>query len=257
MLLAVDAGNTNTVFAVYNEQGVIQGCWRATTKPERTADELGVWLRALIDLAGMKPGHITGAIIACVAPAALFNLKTLCKRYFGCEPLVVEEQGCELGVGVKVDRPDQVGADRLVNTRAAHEKYGGRLTVIDFGTATTFDLVDEEGAYAGGVIAPGLNLSLSALEMAAAKLPHIEVRKPAHVVGKDTVSAMQSGIFWGYVGLVEGIIRRIGDETPCSDTVIATGGLAPMFDEATDSINHVEPDLTLDGLYHIYRTNCG
>ena len=255
MLLAIDAGNTNTVFAIFDEAGALRGKWRATTKAERTGDELGVWLRTLTQIADIPPDDITDAIIACVVPTAMFNLKVLCRRYFNCEPLVVGEKTCDLGVEVRVDRPDQVGADRLVNTVAATRKYGGSAIVIDFGTATTFDVIDASGAYAGGVIAPGLNLSLQALENAAAKLPHVEVRPPAQVVGKDTVEAMQSGVFWGYISLIEGLVSRISKECDCGSVVIATGGLAPMFDQATEAITHVEENLTLDGLYLIHRTN--
>jgi type III pantothenate kinase len=185
----------------------------------------------------------------------LFSLRTLCRRYFGCTAMVVGEKGVDLGVSVLMDHPEEVGADRLVNAVAAHKYYQGALIVVDFGTATTFDVVDADGSYCGGIIAPGINLSLKALHMAAAQLPMVAIGRPRSVIGKSTVPAMRSGIFWGYVGLIEGLVARIRKEFGSPMTVVATGGLAPLFKEATDAIEHLDPDLTLRGLLEIYRYN--
>jgi type III pantothenate kinase len=256
MLLAIDSGNTNIVFAVFDGDQ-LRGEWRASTDAERTADELGVWLTQLLAIEGLSVRDIDAAIIASVVPAMVFNLKTLCRRYFHCEPLVVGDDGVRLGIGIHLDRPEEVGADRLVNAVAAHECYSGPMIVIDFGTATTFDVVDAAGNYCGGAIAPGINLSLEALHMAAAKLPRVAIGRPKQVIGKATVPAMQSGIFWGYVGLIEGLVKRIKEEFGTDMLVIATGGLAPLFLEATDAINRLDADLTLRGLLLIHRRNAG
>lgn len=254
MLLAIDSGNTNIVFAVYDGDKV-RGEWRSSTDTDRTADEFGVWLMQLMTIEGLGQRDINAAIIASVVPAMVFSLKTLCRRYFRCEPLVVGDEGVNLGLDVRLDRPEEVGADRLVNAVAAHERYPGPLIVIDFGTATTFDVIDREGNYCGGAIAPGINLSLEALHMAAAKLPRVAIGRPRTVIGKATVPAMQSGVFWGYVGLIEGLVSRIKAETGEAMTVVATGGLAPLFAEATDAIQHLDSDLTLRGLLEIHRRN--
>lgn len=254
MLLTIDSGNTNIVFAVFDDEQV-KGEWRSSTAADRTADEYGVWLTLLLGTAALKPADIKAAIIATVVPANVFTLKTLCRRYFGCEPLVVGEPGVNLGLTIQLDRPEEVGADRLVNAVAAHARYRGPLIVIDFGTATTFDVVAANGDYLGGAIAPGINLSLEALHMAAAKLPRIAVGRPKSVVGKSTVPAMKSGVYWGYVGLIEGLVRRISEEVGTAMTVVATGGLAPLFMEATDVIHHLDQDLTLRGLLEIHRRN--
>ena len=254
MLLAIDSGNTNTVFAIYDGE-TRRGEWRASSDAKRTADEYGVWLTQLMGLDSLSRGDITAAIIATVVPETLFSLKTLCRRYFNCDPLVVGDPDVDIGVSILVDYPEDVGADRLVNAVAAHSRYGGPLVVIDFGTATTFDVVDEAGNYAGGVIAPGINLSLDALHRAAAKLPRIAVQRPARVIGKRTTQAMMSGIFWGYVGLIEGLVARIESEFGSRMAVVATGGLAPLFADATKVIQHLDPDLTLRGLAEIHRRN--
>jgi len=254
MLLAIDSGNTNIVFAVYDGER-LRGEWRASTDSERTADELGVWLTQLLSIEGLNRLDITAAIIASVVPAMVFSLKTLCRRYFRCEPLVVGDEGVDLGLSVLIDRPEEVGADRLVNAVSAHARYPGPLVVIDFGTATTFDVVDRDGNYCGGAIAPGINLSLEALHMAAAKLPRVAIGRPRQVIGKATVPAMQSGVFWGYVGLIEGLVRRIEEEFGESMTVVATGGLAPLFAEAIPMIDVLDAELTLRGLLEIHRRN--
>jgi type III pantothenate kinase len=255
MLLAIDSGNTNVVCAVYDGDQ-LRGSWRAATNPNRTADEYAVWLIQLMALAGLAPCDIDAAIIGSVVPEATFNLVRLCQRFFSCEPLIVGRGECLIGIGIDLDMPkEEVGADRVANAVGARERYRPPLMVIDFGTATTFDILDRLGNYCGGVIAPGINLSLRALDMAAAQLPRIGVRRPPSVVGRSTVPAMQSGVFWGYVGLVEGLVQRIGAERGETMEVIATGGLAPLIAEATDVIKHVDPDLTLWGLRLIYRLN--
>ncbi|WP_142847032.1 type III pantothenate kinase [Telmatospirillum sp. J64-1] len=254
MLLVIDSGNTNIVFAVYDGDE-LRGEWRSSTDGNRTADEFGVWLSHLMELQGLKRDEVTSAIIASVVPAVVFSLKTLCRRYFNCEPLVVGDEGLQLGLRILLDRPEEVGADRLVNAVAAHKFYKGPLIVIDFGTATTFDVVDSDGNYCGGAIAPGINLSLEALHSAAAKLPRVAIGRPKQVIGKATVPAMQSGIFWGYLGLIEGLVARIKAEFGGPMTVVATGGLAPLFVDATDAIDHLDHDLTLRGLVEIHRRN--
>jgi type III pantothenate kinase len=254
MLLAIDSGNTNIVFALFDGEK-LRGEWRSSTNTERTADEFGVWLTQLMAMEGIDRASVEACIIASVVPAVMFTLKNLCRRYFGREALVVGEDGVNLGLKVLLDRPEEVGADRLVNAVAAHQFYKGPLIVIDFGTATTFDVVDESGNYCGGAIAPGINLSLEALHAAAAKLPRVAIGRPKSVIGKATVPAMRSGIYWGYVGLIEGLVQRITAEFGQKMLVVATGGLAPLFAEATTVINHLQSDLTLRGLLEIYRRN--
>ncbi|MBV8166572.1 MAG: type III pantothenate kinase [Alphaproteobacteria bacterium] len=254
MLLAIDAGNTNTVFAIYDGTRNL-GTWRIANDPRRTADEYAVWLIQLMALQDLARQQVREAIIASVVPEGLFNLVRLCQRYFETEPRIVGEPGLELGIRAVIDNPAEVGADRLVNAVAAHERFGGPLIVVDFGTATTFDMVDAQGNYAGGIIAPGINLSLQALYMAAAKLPRVAIRRPERVIAKGTVSAMQSGVYWGYVGLIEGLVQRMRAEVGAPVPVVATGGLAPMFADASDVITHVEGDLTIWGLLLIHERN--
>ena len=256
MLLAINANNTNTVFAVW-QGDTLRGSWRTATEAKRTADEYVVWFDHLLALEGLSRGQIEAAIIASVVPEANFNLITLCRRYCKSDPLLVGEAGVKLGIKALVDRPEEVGADRLVNTAAAHDRYPGPQIVVDFGTATTFDVVDAEGNYRGGVIAPGINLSITALHLAAAKLPSVRIRRTERVIGTNTVDCMQSGIFWGYVGLVEGVVERIKREFGSPMGVIATGGLAPVFEGATSVIERIDPTLTLWGLRLIYRENSG
>ena len=256
MLLAIDCGNTNTVFAVF-EGDSCRAQWRASTNAERTADEYAIWLTQLMALKGLAAADIDAAIVATVVPQALFNLRSLCREYFGAEALVVGEDNVELGIEVRIDRPLDVGADRLVNAVAAHASYPGPLVIIDFGTATTFDVVDADGAYLGGIIAPGVNLSLEALHMAAAKLPHIAVDRPEKVIGTGTIAAMQSGVYWGYVGLIDGLVGRVREEFGKPMTVVATGGLAPLFAKGTAVIEHTDPDLTIRGLLEVHRRNGG
>lgn len=255
MLLAIDAGNTNTVFAVINSDGQVVGRWRITTNGARTADEYIVWLSQLMQIDDLSVNQIDGVIISTVVPQALFALQLLARRYFKKDPLVIGEAGVDLGVEVRVDRPAEVGADRLVNSVGAHVTYGGPMIVIDFGTATTFDIVGADGAYEGGVIAPGINLSLEALHSAAAKLPRIAIEKPAQVIGKSTVPCMQSGVFWGYVGLIEGLVSRIRDEYGRNLRIVGTGGLATPLATGTDLLETVDADLTIKGLVAIYNHN--
>ena len=263
MLLAIDVGNTNIVFAIC-EGETIKWRWRISTDGQRTADEYAVWLHQLMGLEGVERTHIAAAIIATVVPPTLFNLQRLCRKYFNVEPLVVAVNGIDLGLRIDLPNPAEVGADRLVNAVAAHAAHPGNLVVVDFGTATTFDVVSADGAYQGGVIAPGINLSMEALYQAAAKLPRIAVEPPADghgnelgVIGKGTVHAMQSGVFWGYVGLVEGLLKRITSEIYGPVTVIATGGLATLFNRHTAAIDYVDGDLTIRGLVRIHALNQG
>jgi type III pantothenate kinase len=258
MLLAIDVGNTNTVFAVFQDDRLV--CqWRSATRAGRTADEYAVWLIQLMSLRSITPRDVGRTIISTVVPQALFELRKLCRSYFSNDPLVVGE-GVDLGIKVLMERPGEVGADRLVNAVAAGIHYGAPLMAIDFGTATTFDIIDGDRNYRGGVIAPGVNLSLQALHMAAAKLPHIAVERPTHVIGGSTLEAMQSGIYWGYIALVEGLVERIRRDYlerfggPL-ERVIATGGLAPLFAGGTAMIEVVDPDHTIRGLYEIDRRN--
>ena len=254
MLLVIDAGNTNIVFAVHDGH-TVRAEWRAVTDNARTADEYAVMLMPLVQLQGISFSDVDSAIIATVVPAALFNLKTLCRRYFKCEPLVVGDPNVDLGIQVLTDRPAAVGADRLVNAVAAHAAHKGALIVVDFGTATTFDIVAANGDYEGGVIAPGANLSAEALHKAAAMLPRVAVERTQAVIGKDTEPAMRSGLFWGYIGLIEGLVKRIKEEYGQPMTVIATGGLATLFFRQTPAIDHIDPDLTIRGLVLIHARN--
>lgn len=253
MLLAIEQGNTNTLFAVHDGQAWIAQ-WRTATEASRTADEYAVWLIQLLGMRGLALTQLDACIISSVVPQSIFNLRNLARRYLSVEPLVVGE-GVDLGVRPRILKPSEAGADRLVNAVGAHMTYPGDLIVIDSGTATTFDVVAADGAFEGGVIAPGINLSLQALHEAAAMLPRIAIQKPAAVIGKDTVSNMQSGVFWGYVALIEGLVARIKAEWGRPMTVIGTGGVASLFEGATDTIDHFDPELTLRGLLEIWRRN--
>ena len=254
MLLTIDCGNTDTGFAVFDHE-VKQGSWRIATHVDRTPDEYAVWMRQLMGLVDLTLADISAAAIASVVPDAIYALKSFVLTYCHVEPLVVGEPEVILGVNILIDRPEQVGADRLVNTVAAQVAYSGELIVIDFGTATTFDIVDEEGNFAGSIIAPGINLSMDALCRASAQLPRISIKRPENVIGKATVPAMQSGVFWGYVAMIEGLVARICAERGSSMRVVATGGLASLFAGVTDSINEFDLDLTMRGLVEIHRRN--
>lgn len=248
MLLAIDAGNTNIVFALVDDSLEIRTRWRIATDPRRTADEYAVWLYQLLSLEGFTKSDVTRVIIGTVVPRALHNLTVLAQKYFGQEPVVAGQGGWP--VELDVVEPASVGADRALNVIAAHARHPGDLIIIDFGTATTFDVVDYSGAYKGGIIAPGINLSLDALVAAAAKLPRIAIAAPdeASVVGRTTESQMQIGVFWGYVALIEGLTHRLKAEIGRPVTVIATGGLAILFDQHTAAFDAIEPDLTIQGL---------
>lgn len=246
MLLVIDAGNTNIVFAVHDGQDW-RGTWRLATSIQRTSDEYGVWLEALLRRANIPPDSIKTAIIGTVVPAALYHLRRLCREWFETEPLVARSS-LDWGFAIETHNPENVGADRLLNALAAHKHYQGPLVVVDFGTATTFDVVNEKGDYIGGVISPGINLSIEALHQAAARLPRIGIGRPQMVIGRDTVPAMQSGIYWGYIGLIEGLLERIEKEFGAPMKAIATGGLAPLFAEGTSKFTAIDPDLTLEGL---------
>ena len=253
MLLAIDAGNTNIVFAVHDGKS-IRAQFRASTKDSRTADEYYVWLTQLMQLEGITADDIEAAIIASVVPQAVFNLRRLCAKYFKRTALVIGDPEVDLGIKINTDRPRAVGADRVVNAVAGFRDYGPNLILIDFGTATTFDIVGD-GSYEGGVIAPGVNLSMEALHLAAAQLPRIAIDRPQMIIGKDTVPAMQSGIFWGYIGLIEGLVKRIKAEYGKPMKVIGTGGLAHLFRHSTSVLEHVDHDITIRGLRYIYERN--
>lgn len=251
MLLVINCNNTNVKFAIYDGD-VAVGEWRQHTSASRTGDEHAVWLFQLMQIEDISVDSIKGAIIASAVPQAVFNLKRLCTRYLNCEPLVVGEEGVTLGIEVRAQPP--VGADRIANAVGAGMVFPNHASiVVDLGTATTFDVVDSAGNYCGGVIAPGINLSLEALHNATALLPRVVVHRPENVIGKDTVACMHSGVFWGYVGLMEGIVARIQDEFGAPMKVISTGGLAPVFDGATNVIELNVPDITMRGLREIYR----
>nr|NUR36751.1 type III pantothenate kinase [Sphingomonas sp.] len=249
MLLAVDAGNTNLVFALVGE-GEIKARWRIATDPRRTADQYAVWLHQLLELEGYSKADVSAVIIGTVVPRALHNLQVLASKYFRVEPLIAGQGAAEWPLELDVDEPQNVGADRALNAIAAHAKYASDLIVIDFGTATTFDVVTGTGAYAGGIIAPGINLSLDALVSAAAKLPRIAIEAPASetVIGRTTESQMIIGIYWGYVAMIEGLVSRLKKEVGKPAKVVATGGLASLFDKHTDAFDSIEPDLTIRGL---------
>ena len=249
MLLAADVGNTNVVFALF-EGRTIKARWRIATDPRRTGDEYAVWLLQLIQIEGFKREDVTRIIVGSVVPRAIHNLTVLAQKYFGVEPLIAGQAAAEWGFAIDVDQPSTLGADRALNTIAAHAKYEGDLIVVDFGTATTFDAVDFTGAYKGGIITPGINLSLDALVGNTAKLPRIAIEKPRNgsVIGRNTEDQMLIGVFWGYVCMIEGLVERMRREIGRPAKVVATGGLAILFDEHTDLFDAVDNDLTLDGL---------
>ncbi|MCH2075367.1 MAG: type III pantothenate kinase [Rhodobacteraceae bacterium] len=253
MLLCIDCGNTNTVFSLWDGESFL-ATWRTSTEHQRTADQYYVWLKTLMNLHGIDP-DIDQVIVSSTVPRVVFNLRVFADRYYNTRPLVVGKPDCLLPADPRVDEGTIVGPDRLVNTAGAYDLHGGDLIVVDFGTATTFDVVAADGAYVGGVISPGVNLSLEALHMAAAALPHVDITKPQKVIGTNTVACMQSGVFWGYVGLIKEITQRIRAERDRPMKVIATGGLAPLFDQAEDLFDAFEDDLTMHGLTVIHRYN--
>ncbi|UMM63379.1 type III pantothenate kinase [Aristophania vespae] len=246
MLLVIDAGNTNVVFALHDGRSWV-GRWRISTEDRRTSDEYAVWLFGLMERKNIDTTQIKRAIIGTVVPATLYDLRRLCREWFKIEPLIANNDLC-WGLDALIDNPEELGADRRLNGLAAHHIYGGPLIVVDFGTATTFDVVDQEGNYCGGAIAPGVNLSMDALHRAAARLPRVSIGRPSEAIGRNTNTAMRSGLYWGYIGLVENILSRIEFEMNCAVKVIATGGLAELFSEGTKRFDHIAPELTLEGL---------
>ncbi|MCY4153561.1 MAG: type III pantothenate kinase [Aestuariivita sp.] len=253
MLLAIDCGNTNTVFAIWDGSEFI--CtMRTSTHHSRTADAYFTWFSTLLSHYGIR-AEISDIIISSTVPRVVFNLRVFADRFFGCRPLVVGKDDCVLPHEPKVDSGTIVGPDRLVNSAGAFDRHGGDLIVVDFGTATTFDVVDSDGAYIGGLIAPGVNLSLEALHMSAAALPHVDISRPRTVVGTNTVACMQSGVFWGYIGLVKECCARIQSERSRAMTVVGTGGLAPLFAETESLFNALDNDLTMHGLRVIHEFN--
>jgi type III pantothenate kinase len=253
MLLCIDTGNTNTVFAIWDGERFLS-TWRTSTEWQRTADQYFVWLNTLMRAEKLDV-QINQVIISSTVPRVVFNLRLLCDRYFNCRPIVVGKPDCLLPTEPRVDRGTSVGPDRLVNTAGAYQRHGGNLIVVDFGTATTFDVVADDGAYVGGAIAPGVNLSLEALHHAAAALPHVDITKPQAVIGTNTVHCMQSGVFWGYIGLVREICARIKAEYDKPMKIIGTGGLAPLFEQAEVLFDLIEDDLTMHGLTVIHQYN--
>jgi type III pantothenate kinase len=254
MLLAVDAGNTNVVFALVDGRE-IKARWRIATDARRTADEYAVWLRQLLIINGMTLESVTAVIISTVVPRALHNLTVLSQKYFKVDPLIAGYAPVEWGLALDVDEPHAVGADRAVNAVAAHTLHSGDKILIDFGTATTIDAVDYNGAYKGGIIAPGINLSLDALVSAAAMLPRIAIEAPKSesVIGRDTKSQMLIGIYWGYIAMIEGLVARMKAEVGRPTKVIATGGLAVLFEQHSKVFDTIEPDLTIQGLAILYE----
>lgn len=253
MLLCIDTGNTNTQFSIWDGERFLSH-WRIATDHRRTADEYFVWLRSLMALTRLEV-EVDACIISSTVPRVVFNLRVLCNRYFDTRPLVVGRPDCLLPAPPRVDPGTVVGPDRIVNTWAAFDRYGSDLVVVDFGTATTFDVVDSDGAYVGGVISPGVNLSLEALHMGAASLPHVDITRPVHVIGTNTVACIQSGVFWGYAGLVREICSRIATERGRSMKIIATGGLAALFDQIENLFDTWDDDLTMHGLRLIHDHN--
>lgn len=252
MLLAIDAGNTNIVFAVFNGDDQAH-VWRLNTNAECTTDQYTALLYPLFERAGLEFSDIDDVIISSVVPDANYNLQTLCKTEFNCKPIFVTYDLISQCVSDDPKKPEEIGADRLVNTVAVADEYDTPAIVIDFGTATTFDVVDDQGRYTGGIIAPGANLSMKALHQAAAKLPSVKIQKIDFVKGTDTVEAIQSGIYWGYVSMIEGLISKLSEELGSKTNVIATGGLAQLYAGAVPAINTVDDGLTLKGLLKIYR----
>ncbi|NKB29472.1 MAG: type III pantothenate kinase [Rhodobacteraceae bacterium] len=253
MLLCIDTGNTNTVFSIWDGRAFI-GTWRASTEHQRTGDQYFVWLNTLMKAQGLK-ADITEVIISSTVPRVVFNLRVLCDRYFNCRPMVVGKPECKLPVDPRVDPGTRPGPDRLANAAGAYDRHGGNVVVVDFGTATNFDVVAEDGAYVGGVISPGVNLSLEALAAGAAALPHVDISQPESVIGANTVACIQSGVFWGYTGLIEGLIARIRAEYGAPMKVIGTGGLAPLFAKGDIEFDVIEDDLTMHGLTVIHKYN--
>ncbi|TDL84858.1 type III pantothenate kinase [Vibrio vulnificus] len=253
MIFVLDVGNTNTVLGVYDED-ILKYHWRIETNRHKTEDEYGMVIKSLLQHEGLSFDQFDGIIISSVVPPIMFALERMCKKYFGIKPLIVGP-GIKTGLNIKYENPREVGADRIVNAVAGIQEYGSPLIIVDFGTATTYCYINEDKQYMGGAIAPGINISTEALYSKAAKLPRIEISRPEGIIGKNTVSAMQAGILYGYVGQVEGIVNRIKAQSNLEPTVIATGGLATLIANESTVIDVVEPFLTLKGLQLIYKRN--
>ncbi len=253
MLLAVDTGNTHTVLGVF-EGETLRSDWRLPTRKEVTSDELGVLFKTLFRESGLDPAAVDGMIVSSVVPDLDGIVAGMGRRYFRCEPLFVEP-GVKTGLPILYENPHEVGADRIVNAVAAADRFGVPVIILDFGTATTFDVVSAKGEYLGGVIAPGLGISAEALFSRAARLTRVDMKRPGRVIGRNTVESVQAGLFFGYVGLVEGIVRRLRAELGAEAPVVATGGLAPVFEEALPFLDAVDPRLTLHGLRLIWAKN--
>lgn len=253
MLLVIDVGNTNMVLGVYKDTELLDH-WRISTDRQRTTDEYGVLIRELFYLNDLRADDINAIIISSVVPPVVPTLERMCQRYFGLSPLLIGP-GVKTGMDIRYDNPREVGADRIVNAVAAYEKYGGPAIIVDFGTATTFCAVDAKGVYLGGSICPGIGISTEALVQRTAKLPRIELKRTDSVICRNTIESMQAGVFYGFVGQVEGIVSRMRRELDMSARVVATGGLAVVIAPATKTIDVVEPMLTLEGLRIIYERN--
>jgi type III pantothenate kinase len=252
MLMAIEAGNTNVVFALHDGKNILHS-WRCKTDPARTADEYASWLYPLFLQVGLSFKEIKDAIVSSVVADANFNLNRLCEKHFGVTPVIVGQDAIALDIKVKIKKPEEMGADRLLHAMAVKRYYKYPAIVVDFGTSTTYDVIDENGDHCGGVISPGVNLSLAALRQAAAALPKIAVKKTDTVIGKDTVHAMQSGMYWGVISTVEGMVARLSTEMNGKPYVIATGGLSPLFANGTNSIDEFDEDLTMKGLIATYE----
>jgi type III pantothenate kinase len=253
MLLVIDIGNTNIVFGAYDNDRLINH-WRLSTAIQKTVDEYAILLGSLLNFEKVKLKEVDSAIISCVVPPLLIPFEIVCRKYIGLMPIVVEP-GVKTGMPILYENPQEVGADRIVNAVAGYEKYRKALIIVDFGTATTFDYVTPKGEYAGGAIAPGIMISLEALFERASKLPRVELVKPRSIVGKHTVHAMQAGIVYGYVSLVDGIVKRMKEEVKTDPYVIATGGLSSLIYKESDTIDEVDEFLTLRGLKILYEKN--
>lgn len=253
LLIVVDVGNTNTVFGVFQGDELIED-FRLSTDTERTADEYGALLMPLFAQANVDPHEADGVVISSVVPPLHETLERLAERYFDHEPLFIEP-GVRTGMPIRYDNPAEVGADRIVNGVAARERYGAPVVVVDFGTATTFDIINAAGEYAGGIIAPGAGIAAEALFSQASRLYRVDLRRPERLIGRNTASAMQAGIYYGYIGLVDGILERLHDEIPELETVIATGGQARLIASGSRFLKTVDPMLTLAGLKLIYERN--
>ena len=253
MFLVIDVGNTIMVLGVYKDTELLDH-WRISTDRQRTTDEYGVLIRELFYLNDLRADDINAIIISSVVPPVVPTLERMCQRYFGLSPLLIGP-GVKTGMDIRYDNPREVGADRIVNAVAAYEKYGGPVIIVDFGTATTFCAVDAKGVYLGGSICPGIGISTEALVQRTAKLPRIELKRTDSVICRNTIESMQAGVFYGFVGQVEGIVSRMRRELDMSARVVATGGLAVVIAPATKAIDVVEPMLTLEGLRIIYERN--